>query len=83
MWRVYEYVVRKIADSITGSPRLVFTRIYGNSFKVEVLYPPVDVKYFKGTNGLDKMVEVALRPSITLLLQHQASSRHLPVSHPM
>ena len=80
VWRVYEYVVRKIADSITGSPRLVFTRIYGNNFKVEVLYPPVDVEYFKGINGLDKMVEVALQPSIALLLQHQAFSRHLSAS---
>lgn len=61
VWRVYEYVVRKIADSITGSPRLVlvnstwtqevFTGIYGNNFKVGVLYPPVDVEYFKGGGG--------------------------------
>ncbi|MEL9908453.1 MAG: glycosyltransferase [Desulfurococcus sp.] len=67
VWRTYEAFLRKIADSLTGNPRLVLTnsswtkrvfmKVYGSRFRVEVLHPPVDVEYFESTNDLrEKMI---------------------------
>ncbi len=57
VWRSYETLLKRLADSVTGRPRLVlvnsswtravFHSVYGDQFRVEVVHPPVDVEYFE------------------------------------
>ncbi|WP_440060027.1 glycosyltransferase [Thermogladius sp. 4427co] len=69
-YRVYERVLKWVADSVSGTPRLVlvnsswtrdvFLKTYGGGFRVEVLHPPVDVEYFRGEEGVREKIIVTV-----------------------
>jgi len=70
VWRLYNYFVRKIASSLTGDAKLVlvnstwtkrvFESIYSSKYRVEILYPPVDVDYFYSDNKAREKVVVTV-----------------------
>ena len=67
---LYNYFVRKIASSLTGDAKLVlvnstwtkrvFESIYGSRYRVEILYPPVDVDYFYSDNKVREKAVVTV-----------------------
>jgi len=60
VWGLYNWLVKKVASSLTGDAKLVlvnstwtkkiFESVYGSRYRVEILYPPVDVEYFYSDN---------------------------------
>jgi glycosyltransferase involved in cell wall biosynthesis len=67
---VYNWLVRRVARSLTGDTRLVlvnstwtkmvFDSVYGFRYRVEILYPPVDVEYFYSWNKTRKKTVVTV-----------------------
>jgi glycosyltransferase involved in cell wall biosynthesis len=70
--KTYNWLVRRVADSLTGDTglvlvnsswtRRVFESVYGSRYRVRVLHPPVDVEYFYSNNAKrDKLIVTVSR----------------------
>jgi glycosyltransferase involved in cell wall biosynthesis len=93
VWGVYNWLVRRVARSLTGDTRLVlvnstwtkrvFNSIYGSRYRVEILYPPVDVEYFySGNKAREKTVVTVSRFSPEKRLESiLIAAREMPDYH--
>jgi len=67
---LYEWLVRRVASILTGDTKLVlvnstwtekvFMSLYGLKYRVEILYPPVDVEYFYSDNRARSKIVVTV-----------------------
>jgi glycosyltransferase involved in cell wall biosynthesis len=72
-WALYDKLVQSVTKNLLGNPKLVFCNsswtvekfenVYGNSLKVEILHPPVDVEFFSkvAENKRENMVVTVSR----------------------